>query len=101
LPVAEKRNMHFCAQNVAPEVQPALVIARTTMSLHWRLIRWRDISGVRGRPSGRGEVEPVVALASGEPGGVAAGAGEGLGRQGGEPAEQFVAVEDPGSVILC
>lgn len=35
---------------------------------------------------GEGEVEPVVALAGGELGGVAGGVGEGLGGEGGEPA---------------
>jgi hypothetical protein len=41
-----------------------------------------------------------VALAGGELGGVAGGVREGLGGQGGEPAEQFVAVEDPSGLIL-
>jgi len=35
---------------------------------------------------GEGEVEPVVAFAGGEHGGMAAGVGEGFGGQGGEPA---------------
>src|SRR3954452_4161661 len=49
---------------------------------------------------GQREVEAIVALAGGELGSVAGGVREGLGRQGGEPAEQFVAVDDPRRVVV-